>query len=802
MAGAAPGGAQERDEADDAMAEAVATNPQRDADIATIDGFYAAFRTEAPAAQILPLYYQALEAEPRLDVWSTFLPPRDAVRSALAFLAASLQLNASVNDNALGRINMVDFLAVTRQAGSSFSYEHDPVIWRSVQTAELVNSAAGWALFGPASPPAEQQLIRSTLQNRVQSLFDLADRFSDIELATLNSAAANIYASSDATVPGDDVDAALDYARTGTRMALQAQRPDIAIGIANQMMRIRYNADRNGGGIEAITNELRALGGSNWLNRRSTYWFCAEATLAEGDLAMARRCSHLWYMGMRVDLQNAGVPLHIANDGVNPQGLYLVVPIVEGDLPLALHRFTALAELALPTILTDPTVFLPEVAENELSEFTEEEVSLAPPPLIGPIIVGAMIPVRFDVAIKFRQAILRVQAGDASAYPPSTYLVWTNGAAALRSPDDDRNTVVEGGRSAIRVYSQIFDMFPVPSDARNGLDQVDALRSRIPLYEPHFWTSFGKPIDDLAGGSCASSFSRDPAPPTISIMLATSIAIFPVEIARAPNGRRLIDCYDIRRLAMPSEAVASQARWGTTPAPLRQVSAIWNPMGDLPFAAAEQTMIASLLPAPMRDADSASAITLLGSDGIDILHIAAHGEFNPFDPFASRIATAADRSISLRDIAGLDGSALPRLIVLSACEAGLSSPMGGEIAQWGVASAFLRAGAGGVIGPLWRVRDDAAALVMGRFYENLMQRRMSPPASIRAAQLWLRDASRDELETWLDDAAARSLPESRQAIVDLIEAVHLSAEASPGTMPYADPMLWGGFAYFGTYPDD
>jgi CHAT domain-containing protein/tetratricopeptide (TPR) repeat protein len=78
------------------------------------------------------------------------------------------------------------------------------------------------------------------------------------------------------------------------------------------------------------------------------------------------------------------------------------------------------------------------------------------------------------------------------------------------------------------------------------------------------------------------------------------------------------------------------------------------------------------------------------------------------------------------------------LVTLSACETGLGRPTPGD-GYLGFTQAFLAAGSRSVLASLWQVDDHATALLMERFYENLLVRRLGKAASLREAQVRLRD---------------------------------------------------------------
>jgi CHAT domain-containing protein len=87
------------------------------------------------------------------------------------------------------------------------------------------------------------------------------------------------------------------------------------------------------------------------------------------------------------------------------------------------------------------------------------------------------------------------------------------------------------------------------------------------------------------------------------------------------------------------------------------------------------------------------------------------------------------QEIASMDLAGTD------LVVLSACETGL-----GEINSegvFGLQRAFKKAGVQTLIMSLWKVHDEATALFMQTFYDNLLSGK-SKRDSFAAAQMALR----------------------------------------------------------------
>jgi CHAT domain-containing protein/tetratricopeptide (TPR) repeat protein len=122
-----------------------------------------------------------------------------------------------------------------------------------------------------------------------------------------------------------------------------------------------------------------------------------------------------------------------------------------------------------------------------------------------------------------------------------------------------------------------------------------------------------------------------------------------------------------------------------------------------------------------------------------ILHFATHGILNTKHPENSglllstvnREGRAQDGFVGLQDIYRLHAPV--DLVVLSACRTGLGKDVRGE-GLIGLTRGFMYAGASSVIASLWKVDDEATAELMKRFYANLLQRGMTPPAALRAAQ--------------------------------------------------------------------
>ncbi|HEV8631856.1 MAG TPA: CHAT domain-containing tetratricopeptide repeat protein, partial [Thermoanaerobaculia bacterium] len=178
-----------------------------------------------------------------------------------------------------------------------------------------------------------------------------------------------------------------------------------------------------------------------------------------------------------------------------------------------------------------------------------------------------------------------------------------------------------------------------------------------------------------------------------------------------------------------------------------------NGLPRLPFSRREAQNIAALVPARERlealdfDANLDSARSPHLSD-FRILHFATHGFLAASNPqYSGLVLSLVDAQgreqrgfLSAADVFNLRLSA--DLVVLSGCRTALGKVVAGE-GVVGLTRAFLHAGADRVVASLWPVDDAATAELMRRFYEGMLgQRRLSPAAALREAQLALRSQRR------------------------------------------------------------
>jgi tetratricopeptide (TPR) repeat protein len=194
--------------------------------------------------------------------------------------------------------------------------------------------------------------------------------------------------------------------------------------------------------------------------------------------------------------------------------------------------------------------------------------------------------------------------------------------------------------------------------------------------------------------------------------------------------------------------------------------------------------------------------------GFRYLHYATHGAVNPRVALHSALILARDPrpagpGPTAADLPETDGQLTAaqmlqwkldaELVTLSACQSGLGKQAGGE-GYLGFAQALFLAGARSVVLSLWKVDDTATALLMARFYQNLLGKRpglkepLPKAAALREAKLWLRDLTATEVETLQADLRTGRLGAGPESPRDT------EADAE---RPYAHPHYWAAFILIG-----
>jgi CHAT domain-containing protein len=200
-----------------------------------------------------------------------------------------------------------------------------------------------------------------------------------------------------------------------------------------------------------------------------------------------------------------------------------------------------------------------------------------------------------------------------------------------------------------------------------------------------------------------------------------------------------------------------------------------------------------------------------------LLHLATHGHVDPVSAARSSLLLARDRlpGLAEQDRLTAAGKKVPRgrlwvetiandwdldadLVVLSACETAIGPEGRGE-GLLGFSQVLLGRGARSLVLSLWKVDDTATALLMARFYQNLLGKRpgldkpLPKAEALREAKDWLRALPRAEVEKLAGQLARGVVRASEEGPPREASRPVLPA----GAAPFAHPRYWAAFILIG-----
>jgi tetratricopeptide (TPR) repeat protein len=271
------------------------------------------------------------------------------------------------------------------------------------------------------------------------------------------------------------------------------------------------------------------------------------------------------------------------------------------------------------------------------------------------------------------------------------------------------------------------------------------------------------------------------------------------------------------------QAVAEQRRWDRKLASaLRGGDGDWKRLpGTRIEAAALQRLFGSSTRLLQKSEASEQRLNELAASGelghYRYIHLATHGEVNNLFPLRSAVILSRDHlpDDKQRTELLLSGQPIPDgrleadealrrwdlhadLVTLSACQTALGKYELGE-GFVGFAQSLTLCGTRSVCLSLWKVDDTATALLMERFYQNLLGKRqgldkpMAKAAALAEAKTWLRTLPRDEV---VKRVAALMEGESRSKGATKLP-LSAAAKGQRGDSPFAHPHYWAAFILSG-----
>jgi len=283
-----------------------------------------------------------------------------------------------------------------------------------------------------------------------------------------------------------------------------------------------------------------------------------------------------------------------------------------------------------------------------------------------------------------------------------------------------------------------------------------------------------------------------------------------------PTNPCLLDCFKQGVRYSPSCQLLQQAQ-RRNPPNFTHLFAVQNPSNDLNCSDLEVQVISEHFDFKDILIQSGADKLLIDNSRLRIAHCAhfsCHGYFNFNQPLLSALLLAdcelpppppeenptrylplqngntldLTKCLTLADIFALDLREC-RLVVLSACYTGISEFNNISDEYISLPSGFLAAGSSSVVATLWAVSDLSASFLMIKFYQ-LLKAGLSVPLALKSAQVWLRDATKEDLQLW----TSKLTLSPTQKIVQL-PALFNNMEAK--AKPFQSPYHWAAFCAIG-----
>lgn len=278
--------------------------------------------------------------------------------------------------------------------------------------------------------------------------------------------------------------------------------------------------------------------------------------------------------------------------------------------------------------------------------------------------------------------------------------------------------VIEAGRSH-------FHALPIEPSALDDIQLLRQLIAEVGEMTPGLAQEVTAQLEALYAGLIA------PLKPSIA---GTRLLIVPhgplhwlpfAALRDASNERYLIEQASLTLLPSSSVLPYVQQR---RDAEGSRLLILGNPDGSLDFAIDEAEAIADLYAVkPYLGAEATETIVHRLAPEVDVLHLAAHGDFRQGGALFGSIELAAgepegdpsaDGRLQVMEVSNDLDLSSANLVVLSSCDSGVGDQsLGDDVVS--MPRAFLYAGAPSVISTLWSIQDDPSAELMQRFHRLL-----------------------------------------------------------------------------------
>ncbi|OPY71236.1 MAG: CHAT domain protein [Syntrophorhabdus sp. PtaU1.Bin050] len=328
------------------------------------------------------------------------------------------------------------------------------------------------------------------------------------------------------------------------------------------------------------------------------------------------------------------------------------------------------------------------------------------------------------------------------------------------------------------------------ADPGNWLDTIEHIGHVL-------WKSMFEPVHERL-----TALGIDGGAPLL-LIVPGGLNLLPFHAAwRAVDGRKryVLDDYTVSYGPSGYACHVSRSRLQKTKGQEPAMLAVINPTGDLVFASVEGAAIGSFFGERARqllvEKEATSDAFMRSANGAVYVHFSCHGYYDWKNPMNSGLLLAGKTPLTLARILAEPNLGAARLVVLSACETGLTDISESPDEYCGLPASFLQAGAPGVLSTLWPVDDLSTMLLMERFYEAHIHGGFAPAEALCGAQQWLKDVSADDLRRRLGEMRKQLGPDHPSASI-VSEQFRRFAEMEPEKRPFAHPCYWAGFTFTG-----
>ena len=232
----------------------------------------------------------------------------------------------------------------------------------------------------------------------------------------------------------------------------------------------------------------------------------------------------------------------------------------------------------------------------------------------------------------------------------------------------------------------------------------------------------------------------------------------------------------------------------------RRVLVVADPQENLPFSRWEAALISaaiqstSTIESPIeidiiQGKEATRQILLERVGWADILHFAGHAK-HQWKQATQSALICADGPLSVQDLRLVTQRAPLQLVVLSACDSGLTDLTQLPDEFVGLPASFFALGAEAVISAMWSVSDEAAAVLMADFYRNIFKKKMPWSQALKAAQRQIASSTACELSLAEQLEYLYVLGNRQEAALIRRALFH---KRHPEAKPFVHTIFWGAY---------